>query len=390
MKIIVYCQHVLGIGHFFRTLEICRALKRHEVLLVTGGPRVDAAVPAQVRMVRLPGLQMNREFQGLHPTAPGKSVGQVKTERQEKLFSLFEKERPDIFLVELYPFGRKAFRFEIDPVLKGIRDKTLPPARVICSLRDILVERGTDAPKYEARIIETLNGYFDGLLVHADPGFIRLDETFSRMDDITVPVAYTGFIAPTPPSGARDRMRQQLGLRADEQLIVASAGGGKVGDRLLTSVLDALPLMARKDRACLHVFTGPYLDQPVFDHLKTIAGPRVRIERFSKDFLSYLAAADLSVSMAGYNTTMNILSTRVPALVWPFPLNQEQGLRARRLAELKALTLIDEIDLRPDRLAALMDRNLSKHPEPGLHLDLDGAESTARRLEKAMSGTGSF
>ena len=37
MKIIQYCQHVLGIGHLFRSLEISRALSDHEVILVTGG-----------------------------------------------------------------------------------------------------------------------------------------------------------------------------------------------------------------------------------------------------------------------------------------------------------------------------------------------------------------
>jgi len=74
MKIIVYCQHVLGIGHFFRTLEICRALYRHEVILVSGGPGVPAAVPDHLRVVRLPGLQMNREFKGLRPTAPEKAL----------------------------------------------------------------------------------------------------------------------------------------------------------------------------------------------------------------------------------------------------------------------------------------------------------------------------
>jgi predicted glycosyltransferase len=41
MKIIQYCQHVLGIGHLFCSLEISRALSDHEVILITGGPPVD-------------------------------------------------------------------------------------------------------------------------------------------------------------------------------------------------------------------------------------------------------------------------------------------------------------------------------------------------------------
>ena len=32
----------------------------------------------------------------------------------------------DLFIMDLYPFGRKAFRFELDPILHAIREKKLP------------------------------------------------------------------------------------------------------------------------------------------------------------------------------------------------------------------------------------------------------------------------
>ena len=42
MKIVCYCQHVLGIGHFHRSLELCKALaQHHETVMVLGGPDVD-------------------------------------------------------------------------------------------------------------------------------------------------------------------------------------------------------------------------------------------------------------------------------------------------------------------------------------------------------------
>ena len=78
MKIIQYCQHVLGIGHLFRSLEICRALSDHEVILVTGGPRVTADLPENVCEVRLPDLQMNQEFKGLFSSRENASLDQIK------------------------------------------------------------------------------------------------------------------------------------------------------------------------------------------------------------------------------------------------------------------------------------------------------------------------
>jgi predicted glycosyltransferase len=108
----------------------------------------------------------------------------------------------------------------------------------------------------------------------------------------------------------------------------------------------------------------------------------VQVSRFSADFLSYLAAADLSVSMGGYNTTMNILASGVPALVWPFGQNREQRLRAERLADLGALRLLEDEDLRPDRLAAIMDRWIHRPMRPAIKINLDGAANTARWIEK--------
>jgi predicted glycosyltransferase len=377
MKIIQYCQHVLGIGHLFRSLEICRALSDHEVILVTGGPQIDTGLPAHVREVRLPDLQMNQEFKGLFSSKKNNTLEQVKADRQNRLFALFEKEQPDIFLVELYPFGRKAFRFELDPVLHAIDNQRLPACGVVCSVRDILVEK-EDQFKHESRVVKTLNGYFDAVLVHADPNLAQLGETFDQFDKIEIPVVYTGYIAPKPEPDAAQKIRRQLQIGADELLIITSAGGGNVGAPLLKAAVQAFNQLAVNKTCHLKVFTGPFLESGDLGDLEKMAGHNVQIEQFTSDFLSYLAAADLSVSMGGYNTTMNILATGVPALVWPFPQNREQRLRAGRLAKEGVLRVIEGEDLRPDRLAGLMDQMLASPRRLPGKFDLDGAVNTAR------------
>lgn len=383
MKIFQYCQHVLGIGHFFRTLEICKALERHEVVLVTGGPRIHSPLPAHVREVRLPGLMMDRDFRGLFVTEEGRSLDQVKGERQKLLMDIFEREAPDLFVVELYPFGRKALRFELDPILNGIRSGGLPPCRVVCSLRDILVEK-KDPVSYEKRVLSVLNSCFDALLVHADPSLIKLDETFSRAGDISIPIVYTGYVTPRPSPDARIRLRRQLEIGKSDVLVVASAGGGKVGSRLLEAVVHAFRLTETGNTLHLYVFAGPFMGEEEFDRLKSLSSKRMHILRFTPDFLSYLAAADLSVSMAGYNTCMNILASHVPALVWPFSQNREQRLRAGALARLGAVEVLSNHDLQPTHLAAIMRRALSHWSRSPVGVDLNGATNTARCLESWM------
>ena len=379
MKIIQYCQHVLGVGHLFRSLEISRALSAHEVILVTGGPPVETDLPEHVREFRLPDLQMDQAFKGLFSTAKDLTIEQIKEERQKQLLALFEREKPDLFLVELYPFGRKAFRFELDPVLKALREKRLGPCRVISSVRDILVEKD-DHGKHEARVVKTLNRYFDGVLVHGDPDLVEIRETFAPFAEIEIPVEYTGYIACRPSVDAARRIRKKMGIGDDEILIVASAGGGNVGAPLLKSVIHAFNQLEREN-CRLQVFTGPFLDSQDFDDLQKMAPEKVAVDRFTADFISYLAAADLSVSMGGYNTTMNILATRVPALLWPFSQNREQRLRAERLADRGLLTVLRDEDLQPERLAAMMDQKLTQPTRPDVTIDLDGAANTATCIE---------
>ena len=379
MKIIQYCQNVLGVGHLFRGLEICRALSEHEVILVTGGPPVETTLPAHVREFCLPILQMDHAFKRLISTEKNMTLDQIKKVRQKKLLALFEAEKPDLFLVELFPFGRRAFRFELDPVVKALRQRKSPSCAIFSSVRDILVEK-KDYIKHEAKVVKILNRYFDRVLVHADPDLVEIRETFGPFDDIAIPVEYTGYIAPRPPAQAGQRIRNQMGMDDGENLIVASAGGGNVGAPLLAAVIQAFSRLKNGDRR-LQVFTGPFLDSRDFDDLRRMAPDGVQVDRFTEDFVSFLAAADLSVSMGGYNTTMNILATGVPALLWPFSTNREQRLRAQRLAGRGLLTVLEDVDLQPDRLAALMEATLSQPARSEVGIDLNGVANTVRAIE---------
>lgn len=380
MKIIFYCQHVLGLGHFFRSLEICRALDEHDVILVTGGPIPDVVLAEHIREVRLPGLMMNPDFSELFTTEKNISTEKVWSNRKKILLGLLETENPDLFIVELYPFGRKAFRFELDPALDHVRMKNRNRCRSVCSLRDILVEK-EDPEKYEKRVVKILNESFDALLVHSDPELFSLDESFSRIQEIQIPLVYTGFVTSKPPADAYRVIRRRLNIEVEKKLIVVSSGGGKVGFSLLKATLKAARLL--KDEMALHmeVFSGPYMSPEDFIKLKQLENENAAVSRFTPDFLSYLKAADLSVSMAGYNTCMNILAAKTPAIVWPFSQNREQRFRAERLSQKAPFTVLTDGDLTGDRMAFFIrERLLHKEPPAGM-INLEGSTNTAEWIK---------
>lgn len=389
MNVGIYCQHVLGLGHLFRTLEIVKALAPDNVSLITGGREFDTGSLDHVRQVQLPGLMMDENFDGLYSVDPGLTVDQVKEARKEMLLETIEQESFDALLIELYPFGRRGFRFELVPAIEAVRQNN-PNCRVFCSIRDILVEK-SDVKKYETRVIKALNSQFDAVLVHADPRIVRLDETFSRMSQIEVPIRYTGFITPMPDVQEVGRITGQLKTEKEDRLIVASAGSGSVGADLLKAVVSSLPFLPDHSNTIVKVFTGPYMPTEEVDELKRLARNTpvkdIAIETFCDHFVSMLKAADLSVSMAGYNTSMNLAAAGTPGLVLPFDQNREQRMRCEQLAGFADLTVLGKDDLAPEKLADRMAQTLNRSgtvPERR-QLNLDGAGESARWIRKAVN-----
>ncbi|AMK10106.1 glycosyltransferase family protein [Pseudodesulfovibrio indicus] len=381
MRIVFYCQHVLGVGHMFRSLEIVKALKDHEIILVTGGAEVDFEPPANMTRIQLPGLMMDAKFTRFIPLEEGAEVDEVLIRRLKLFKEIMAEYQPDIFMVELFPFGRKKFRFELLPILKKVRKGEYGKCRAVCSVRDILVEK-KDMQRQVERVHGYLNPNFDHVLVHSDPNLVRLDETFPGVEGIVPEVHYTGYVARKPDPAGTAALAAELNL-GDTPLVVASVGGGHIGRDLLRGVMAASPVLNETHPHRMMVFAGPYAEEDEFLRLQAEAEahPHITVKRFTKRFLAYLDLAALSVSLGGYNTTMNLLATNTFGLMYPFLQNREQNMRARRIEEKGGLKVITEEDLGPERLVPLMREGLDRKAAP-LHLDLDGAENSARILEK--------
>ncbi len=382
MKIIFYCQYVWGMGHLFRSLELVRALADHDVVLIAGGREVDVRLPDHVSLVRLPGLYMDEQFTTLIPEEAGKKVEDIQRERKDSLFSLFEKHRPDALIIELYPFGRTKFGFELQPLLEGIRQGRFGEMKVVCSLRDILVQKKNQRD-YEERVINLLNTYFDLLLIHSDEHLQALDETFSRVDDIRIPVVYTGFVSPKANPAAGRKLRHERHIGSEEKLIVVSAGGGRAGYALLSCVLEAYRLTAHSDRIRIEMFTGPFREPAEFKRLTAKSVDGICIRYFTNRFLDYLSAADLSISLAGYNTCMNLLAARVPALVYPYSQQQEQPMRVEKIKHLIPMKILRDRDIEPGLLSRFIQKMLLEpRPSGAVPINLNGAENSATYLKK--------
>ena len=397
-KVLFYCQSLLGIGHYVRSREIVRALAAFDVCFVYGGEIIPGfGMPPGVEVIHLPALKSDANFQQLHLIDNQLNLAEVKARRQEQLLAIYERVQPAAIIIELYPFGRRMFDFELLPLLAQIQ-ATTPSPKVICSLRDILVARKNQA-KFDDEACTLMNEYFDLLLIHSDPQFQRLDETFPRVNELKCEVRYTGFVAQSPwvrthPAcsafEAAEAARPPASSTQDAcvpKRSLVSIGGGRIGHELIEGASAASALLNTTHH--LHILTGPHCPAEVYAQLqqRLVAQPHITMERFTPDFPAYLQQADLSLSMAGYNTCMDLVSARVRAIVYPFTGsdNQEQLMRARKLEQLGAVTVLTPEQLTPEQLAQLMQQTLqAPRSTSSISLDLQGAAKTAQALAELL------
>jgi len=137
--------------------------------------------------------------------------------------------------------------------------------------------------------------------------------------------------------------------------VLVTAGDGVDGYQLFENYLRGLERRAAERRIKSLIVTGPDLPPAKTQMIRRLAQTQsgVRVLDFTDDMQSYTNAADVIVSMAGYNTICEILTLRKRAVVVPrvYP-GEEQRIRAERMSQLSLFKMILPCDLSPQ---ALMD-----------------------------------
>jgi predicted glycosyltransferase len=366
-RLFLYVQHLLGIGHLTRARAIARAAAKRgfSVAVVSGGMPVSWAGEDSVRLIQLPPAKAGDHGFSFIADQDGRPIDEEwRDRRRHALLDAFSAERPDMLLLEMFPFGRRQFHFELLPLLAAARG--LP---VAASVRDILVPK--HKPARDQEVLTLIRDHFDCILVHGDAAVAPFN--FPRLTEIADKLIYTGYVLDrmpeaSPPSGE----------------ILVSAGGGAVGAPLLAAALAARPRSAFKDRPW-RIITGANLPEDTYRALAQAAGGSVVLERFREDFPRVLGACTLSISQGGYNTVLETLALRKRAVIVPFTEGgeSEQILRARLLAERGWCVSLDEQSL--DELPRAIDQAAAL-TLPAIGLAMKGAEASAEILWELHHG----
>lgn len=356
MRLLVYSHDTFGLGNIRRMLAICQhvqaTIKDLSILIVSGSPMLQSfRVAPGIDYIKLPCLKRT-ECGELGVRFLDLDLNEVVRLRRELILSTVMGYRPDVVFVDKKPDGLAG---ELEPSLRYIKC-SLFNTKIHLVLRDIL-----DSPRVTVEDLRRhgyfniLRWYYDDILILGDQKIFDVCEEYRFPRGLREKVHHYGYIQREPPGRSRAAIRKELGVEDTEGLILVTTGGGEDGYEILTASLTAASNLAKRCSVKTLLVTGPELRPAESRSIQMAARSRAGLQviEFTDQLMSYMQAADVVISMAGYNTICELLTLGKRCITVPRvrPV-EEQKIRAQRLAHLGAVRI-----MLPDELTPLLLEN---------------------------------
>lgn len=360
-KLVVYSHDTFGLGNIKRMLAITQHLLESipdlSVLLISGSPVIHQFQLPEKRFdyLKLPclGRTETGEYTAKRLDAGFEALVAIRSQIIQTTVANFD---PDIVLVDKKPRG---VADELHPTLELIGQNGTQ-TKVTLLLRDIL-----DDPK-TTRNIWFKNDYFSSIARHYQSIFVMgsadvfdVGKEYRFPDNVAKKVQYCGYTQRSLPHASIES--PDFFANTTKPRVLVTAGGGEDGYQLIKTFLAGVSGSAELE-FCSLVVTGPEMsvDQRNKIYQASDQLAQVQVLEFTPNLMTYMRRADLVVSMAGYNTIVEILSLNKQAVVVPriTPV-REQLIRAIRLERMGLLTYISPSNLKPDRLMQTINQQLS-------------------------------
>lgn len=389
-KIVVYSHDTYGLGNIRRMLAIAKSLVESDpnlsILLLSGSPMLHAfRIPLQIDYIKLPCLTRTTEGE-YKAKFLDLSYGKILRLRSNIIKSAIQDFDPDLVLVDKKPFG---VGDELMDALESLQQHD-HRAKLVLLLRDIL-----DSPESTIRVWQK-NGYhnaiqrfYDQVLVVGSPEIFDLRKEYQFPNESLEKVRFCGYISREAGRKSRNQLRQELGFE-NERLILVTPGGGEDGYHLLKCYLQGLRHQKSLDNTKTLVICGPEMIESQRNHIQQLINEcsNVILQSFTDDMMACIDAADLVISMGGYNTVCELLTLRKQAIVVPrvVPV-QEQWIRAERMSKLGLLRAMHPNQVSPNSLMDTVKEELFKVnavAESQYQINMDGLSGVCQEIYQLL------
>lgn len=386
--VMLYSHDTYGLGHLRRNLALAHAMVRRDAavrVVILSGSRVSHGweLPPRISVAPLPPVV--KTGPGEYRPVERRSTSAVVAERAGIIASSLLRHHPDVLLVDHAPLGMKG---ELSLSLEMARDQ-LSDTRVLLGLRDILDDPAVVRADWAAQgVHETLAALYDGILVYGCRHLYDVTSEYGMTDAVSARTRFAGYVAKDPSVEPRvgGRGAWTAARRADDRRVLVLGGGGGDAAVLFSRFLDGWAAVERATGAHALLVTGPLMDPAELAEIGDRAASlhHLSVVHFARNVLSLVDAADLIVSMGGYNSVVEVVAAGKPLLVCPrVAPRREQLMRAEMLAGL-GLAHVHRLD-GPEELP--MSEAVLRAwaagppgPEATLRIDLGGAERVAETV----------
>jgi len=385
LRIAIYSQDGFGLGHMQRTCSIAwevYRLRPEASILTFSDSQLGQFFPISPHhdYIKLPSIAKDSPG-NWNATHLSMSFPEILHLRKQLISNVLLNYTPDIFLVDHMPHGAMG---ELLPALETIKHSRIH-TQVVLGLRDILDSPEVTINRWQVEgAYEVIQRYYARILVFGMQDVYDVAEKYKIPEDDAKKVFYCGYVTNLATANNADTIRARYlsDKSSDTRLIVVMAGGGADAYPMMSTLIDALPKILQDQPCFVVVVTGPFMPAELIDDLtRRAAQLPIQMLESVNDSLGYISAADLVIAMAGYNTTVEILRMRKPAILIPRAgPSAEQRTRARLFAEKHWVDMIDPDEVTPDTLAVQISYRLG-HPlesnashRPNLH----GAAAAAK------------
>jgi predicted glycosyltransferase len=361
-KILVYSHDTYGLGNLRRMLSICQSLSRTlpdlSILLLSGSPMVHSfRLAGGLDYIKLPCLtRVEREGYAVKSLRLGLVEG-IKL-RSDLILAAATNFQPDLFLVDKKPFGIKN---ELKATLEHLKTAS-PHMKTALILRDILDTPEATVSVWKAHnYFQVIDEFYDLVLSLGSPEIFDPRHEYQFPASVADKVKFCGYLRRDAGSKTGSQVRQELGLSEQEKLVLVTLGGGEDAFEAIATYLQGLAHLSDRHKIHSLIVTGPEMRAAQRQTLFQSMPPHVTMIDFTNDLMSYLGAADVVISMGGYNTVSEILSLQKKAIVIPRvrPV-QEQLIRAERMSPLGYFQYLHPDTLTAEALMQMLQSQLDQ------------------------------
>jgi len=383
----MYSHDTYGLGHIRRTMAIASYLlgPRINILILTGSPIAGRfSFPEQIDFVRIPGMIKKTKDEYL-PLSIKINARHALDIRKNIITATAKTFQPQLFIVDKEPLG---LRKEVLPTLKWLQ-RCRPNTRAILGLRDIMDDAAAVKKDWDEKgVYEVLESLYSEIWVYGDREFYDPIAEYDISESISRKIYFTGYIPrKIPGKEAVRNIRKELGVQQEEKLVVVTTGGGGDGYNVMRNYVDMLESINGNLPFKSVLITGPFMPKKkrkkIFKRARKLG---VRTFHFYRQMETIFAAADLVVSMGGYNTLCEILSQGTLSLVIPRETpRKEQMIRAQAF---KRQNLVDFIPWGEFNPKILQEKILTLLESPDHYREaiaqfrLTGIETMQQRLRQ--------